>query len=206
MKRSVLATVFIILVAATPVLASAALSTDTPPKETALQIKEANNISEQGSEAMRNVQLARLALFQGNIDKAEVLIKSASSLLANDSIIQKKFILDQKKTNLVNDQYVVIDASIGIAEDYVASPEKKEAIKIANQKFGNGDKQGAIEQLRLAGINVMENLSLMPLYQTRIAVSQAEKLMVEHHYYEANLALKGAEDGIIVETTTIFTN
>jgi len=206
MKRSALATVLFTLVAVTPVLASAALSTNTNPKETAQQIKEANKFSEQGLQAMRDVQLARLALLQGNTDKAEVLIKSASDLLANDSINWKQFILDENKANLVNDQYVVIDASIGIAEDYVESPEKKEAIKIANHKFGNGDKQGAIEQLRLAGINVMENLSLMPLYQTRIAVSQAEKLMVEHHYYEANLALKGAEDGIIVETTTIFTN
>ncbi|HCB0645694.1 TPA: YfdX family protein, partial [Klebsiella variicola subsp. variicola] len=107
---------------------------------------------------MRNIQSARLALFLGHPDKAEALTKNASALLADDSVDWGNFVRSDKKTNLIDDKYVAIDASMGISEDYVASPEKQEAIKRANQKMAKGDKKGAVEELRLAGIGVMENV------------------------------------------------
>lgn len=58
--------------------------------------------------------------------------------------------LSRKKTNVNDDQYIVINASVGISESYVATPEKEAAIKIANEKMAKGDKKGAMEELRLA--------------------------------------------------------
>ena len=46
-----------------------------------------------------------------------------------------------KKTNVNDDQYIVINASVGISESYVATPEKEAAIKIANEKMAKGDKR-----------------------------------------------------------------
>ncbi|HCQ8411080.1 YfdX family protein [Klebsiella variicola] len=207
MKRLALATFLAAMVAATPALATAApATTDSAPHATTQQIKEADQIAVQGLNAMRNIQLARLALFQGHPDKAEALTKNASALLADDSVDWDKFVRSDKKTNLIDDKYVAIDASMGISEDYVASPEKQEAIKRANQKMAKGDKKGAVEELRLAGIGVMENVCLMPLNQTRNAVTKAQKLMAEHQYYEANQALKGAEEGVIMDSSAIFAN
>lgn len=91
-------------------------------------------------------------------------------------------------------------------ESYVATPEKEAAIKIANEKMAKGDKKGAMEELRLAGVGVMENQYLMPLKQTRNALADAQKLLDKKQYYEANLALKGAEDGIIVDSEALFVN
>ena len=65
---------------------------------------------------------------------------------------------------------------------------------------------GAMEELRLAGVGVMENQYLMPLKQTRNALADAQKLLDKKQYYEANLALKGAEDGIIVDSEALFVN
>ncbi|HAI1492918.1 TPA: YfdX family protein, partial [Escherichia coli] len=47
---------------------------------------------------------------------------------------------------------------------------------------------------------------LMPLKQTRNALADAQKLLDKKQYYEANLALKGAEDGIIVDSEALFVN
>lgn len=49
--------------------------------------------------------------------------------------------LSQEKTNVNDDQYIVINASIGISESYVATPEKEAAIKIANEKWRKGIKR-----------------------------------------------------------------
>ncbi|MGK3262560.1 YfdX family protein, partial [Klebsiella quasipneumoniae] len=84
--------------------------------------------------------------------------------------------------------------------DYVATPEKESAIKSANEKLAKGDQKGAIDTLRLAGIGVIENQYLMPLNQTRKAVAQAQDLLKAGKYYEANLVLKGAEEGIVVDS------
>ncbi len=208
MKRFAIATIFAAIMA--PGLATAATETSytsaSTPHVTTQQVKAADEIAVQGLNALRNVQLARVALFQGNPQKAEKLVNHAATLLADDSVDWSKFVRSDKKTNLSNDSYVAIDASMGISEDYVASPEKQEAIKRANKKLEKGDKKGAIEDLRLAGISVMENICLMPLKQTRNAVAEAQKLMGEHKYYEANLALKGAEDGVIMDSTALFAN
>ena len=50
------------------------------------------------------------------------------------------------------------------------------------------------------------NQYLMPLKQTRNALADAQKLLDKKQYYEANLALKGAEDGIIVDSEALFVN
>ena len=100
---------------------------------------------------------------------------------------------------MIADRYVIINASIALSEDYVATPEKS-AIQSANEKLAKGDQKGAIDTLRLAGIGVIENQYLMPLNQTRKAVAQAQELLKAGKYYEANLVLKGAEEGIVVDS------
>lgn len=171
---------------------------------TAQQVRAAEHIAFQGQNALTDVQLARVALFQGQPEKALILTNHASSLLTDDSLDWSKFFHPGKKTTLKDDNYVAINAVMGVSEDYISSPEKEDSIKRANEKLQKGDKKGAVNELRLAGIGVTQNVYLMPLKQTRHAVSEALRLLGEHKYYEANLVLKGAEDGVITESTTLF--
>lgn len=97
--------------------------------------------------------------------------------MSDDSTEWAKFAKPGKKTNLNDDQYIVINASVGISESYVATPEKEAAIKLPMKKMAKGDKKGAMEELRLAGVGVMENQYLMPLKQTRNALADAQKLL-----------------------------
>lgn len=207
MKRLIMATMVTAILASSTVWAAdnapvAAQQQTQQVQQTQKTAAAAERISEQGLYAMRDVQVARLALFHGDPEKAKELTNEASALLSDDSTEWAKFAKPGKKTNLNDDQYIVINASVGISESYVATPEKEAAIKIANEKMAKGDKKGAMEELRLAGVGVMENQYLMPLKQTRNALADAQKLLDKKQYYEANLALKGAEDGIIVDSKT----
>ena len=196
MKRLIMATMVTAILASSTVWAAdnapVAAQQQTQQVQQTQKTAAAERISEQGLYAMRDVQVARLALFHGDPEKAKELTNEASALLSDDSTEWAKFAKPGKKTNLNDDQYIVINASVGISESYVATPEKEAAIKI--------------EELRLAGVGVMENQYLMPLKQTRNALADAQKLLDKKQYYEANLALKGAEDGIIVDSEALFVN
>jgi hypothetical protein len=157
-------------------------------------------VAVQGANAMRDVQFARLALFHGQPESAKKLTDDAAALLAADDASWAKFVKTDATAKMIADRYVVINATIALSEDYVATPEKESAIKSANEKLAKGDQKGAIDTLRLAGIGVIENQYLMPLNQTRKAVAQAQKLLKAGKYYEANLVLKGAEEGIVVDS------
>lgn len=131
------------------------------------------------------------------------LTKDAATLLADDSTDWARFVKVAPKAKMIDDQYVIINSKIALSEDYIASPEKEKAIAAANEKMAKGDQKGAVDTLRLAGIGVMQTQYLMPLHQTRNAVKQAEKLLADGKYYEANLVLKGAEDSVVVDTETL---
>lgn len=206
MKRLIIAAAMTAMMAASPVWANATTAADQANAVARQESTDAVQIAQQGQMALRDIQLARLALFHGHPDKAVILTNQAASLLADDSTDWNKFVRTDKKATLVNDKYVAIDATMSISEDYIASPEKQAAIKRANTKMAHGDKKGAMDELRLAGIGVTENLCLMPLKQTQKIVAKAQGLLKDQKYYEANLALKGAEDGVVIDSSSMFDN
>lgn len=146
MKRLIMATMVTAILASSTVWAAdnapvAAQQQTQQVQQTQKTAAAAERISEQGLYAMRDVQVARLALFHGDPEKAKELTNEASALLSDDSTEWAKFAKPGKKTNVNDDQYIVINASVGISESYVATPEKEAAIKIANEKMAKGDKK-----------------------------------------------------------------
>ncbi|QBX82983.1 YfdX family protein [Citrobacter tructae] len=204
MKKIILAGLLATMMSSTPVLAA---TTTTPAQAASANVqKEAADIMQvavKGTNAMRDIQFARLALFHGQPDSAKKLTDDAASLLAGDSSDWAKFVKTDAKAKMIDDQYVIINATVAVSEDYIASPEKETAIKTANGKMAKGDWKGAVDTLQLAGISVAQTQYLMPLNQTRKAVASAEKLLSSGKYYEANLALKGAEEGIVIDSEVL---
>lgn len=204
MKRLLLASLMATMVTASPVWAdtpTVSAQTDTPASH--LVKKEASdvlNMAAQGFDAVRDIQIARVAIFQGQPDAAKQLTRDAANLLSDASTDWSKFTKMDAGAKMINDQYIIVNSNFAISENFIASPEKEAAIKKANEKVAKGDPKGAIDTLRLAGMSVLQNQYLMPLKQTREAVSEASKLLDSGKYYEANLVLKGAEDGIIVDS------
>jgi hypothetical protein len=201
MKKIILAGLLATMMSSTPVLAAA---TSAPAQAATANVqKEAADIMQvavKGSNALRDIQYARLALFHGQPDSAKKLTDDAASLLAGDSKDWAKFVKTDAKAKMIDDQYVIINATVAVSEDYIASPAKETAIKTANGKMAKGDWKGAVDTLQLAGISVVQTQYLMPLNQTRKAVVSAEKLLTAGKYYEANLVLKGAEEGIVIDS------
>jgi len=158
---------------------------------------------QRGMEIMDDMQYARLALFSGDTGAADKLINRAEDLLKSDDKTWETVVRKDKKTPQEGDVYIIINSSLMLSEDFTVTTEKQKAIDEANKKLDKGDKKGAIDVLHLAGIDISETQWLMPLKQTQKKVNSAQKLMSEGKYYEANLALKGAEDGVITDTVSL---
>ncbi|MGX7706161.1 YfdX family protein [Methylobacterium sp. Gmos1] len=92
--------------------------------------------------------------------------------------------------------WVPVDAQMTLGEDFVATPEKASAVTEANKSLAKGDQKGAIEKLKLAHVDVNFVMAVLPLDKTTADVNQAATLIGQGKYYEANAALKTAEDGM----------
>lgn len=200
MKRLFTAAIITAVLATAPSLVSAQETSAIAQKQAAETLK----ISEQGFAAVQDVRLARLAIFQGVPEHAVKLADTAAKLLADDSVEWKKFAKTNKHVALIGDQYIAIDGTVGISENFIATPEKQAAIKNANEQLAKGDKKGAVETLRLADIAVTQKLYLLPLKHAQKTVADAQKLLGEKKYYEANLALKAVEDSVVVDDTGVI--
>ncbi|HGA5678399.1 TPA: YfdX family protein [Salmonella enterica subsp. enterica serovar Chester] len=160
-------------------------------------------ISGQAWQAMRDVGMSRFALFNGQPQKAEKLASQAKKLLNDDSTDWSRYVKSDKTAPEKGDKYIRINSSITVAEDYLPSGPETDAITKANQKMKAGDKKGAIDALKLAGVSVIENQELIPLQQTRKDVNTALSLMSEGKYYQASLMLKSAQDSVIVDSQSV---
>ncbi|EBP3056817.1 YfdX family protein [Salmonella enterica subsp. enterica serovar Reading] len=90
-----------------------------------------------------------------------------------------------------------------VSENYLPARTENDAITRANQKMKAGDKKGAMDALKLAGVSVIENQELIPLQQTRKDVNTALSLMNEGKYYQASLMLKSARDSVIGDSQSV---
>lgn len=160
-------------------------------------------ISGQAWQAMRDVGISLFELFNGQTQKAEQLASQAEKLLNDDTTDWSRYVKSGKTSPEKGDKYIRINSSITVAEDYIPSGPKTDAINKANKKMKAGDKKGAINALKLAGVSVIENQELIPLQQTRKDVNTALSLMKERKYYQAGLMLKSAQDSVIVNSQSV---
>lgn len=170
-------------------------------------------LSQDGFSAMRTVRAARLALFNGKSDLVSDLLAKAKELLNQAEKEAPTFAIKTQESingkNVGSDaetgkiDVIPIDASLALADDFVPTHEKKAHIAKANEHFKKGQAKEALDELRLGEIDVNYKRVLMPINATKKHVDQALKLIAEHQYYEANLALKAAEDGLTVDTINL---
>jgi hypothetical protein len=107
---------------------------------------------------------------------------------------------DQMKTPVA---WLPVDGAMAISEDFATTPEKKAALADANKNLKGGDRSGAIEQLKLAGLIVDVTLGVVPLQQTTTDVHQAAVLIGDGKYYEASQLLKKIQDSERFDSRTI---
>ena len=175
-----------------------------------------DKVSQDGYMAMREAGFARVAIFDGELDQAKTLIEQAQTHLkdakknAPEITVTVKAVekigdktIDSSKMTETND-FIPIDTSLTLAEDFVATPEKTEKIKEANEHLRKGNHEKADEILKDAGIDVSVTRFLVPLDFVTSQVDKASSLLKDHKYYEANLALKGALDSMVTDTVLFY--
>lgn len=173
-------------------------------------------VSKEGRTAMQELRLARVAIFNGQLKQAKEMLDQSKKLLSTVEkqvpelvvTVKTEEKVDGKTVNnekaAVSSDLVPIDAGLVVAEDFVATPEKSEKIKKANEHLKNKETSKAIGVLREADIGLSVSRVLMPVKDTIKHVDKATELFGEHKYYEANLALKAAEDGLIIDSVLLY--
>ncbi len=182
-------------------------------------------VSNDGYSALRAIHGARIAIFNGDTKLADEMLDKAKKDLdaatkdahtfclaaksadrddkADEKSTSDKSVSEtnRKSTGDKGDKMdmIPIDAEIGIADTFVPSEEKSKHIDKANEHLKSGRSKEAVEELRLGEVDVVFTRVLLPLESTKKRVADAEKLVGEHKYYEANLALKAAESGLVID-------
>lgn len=165
-------------------------------------------MSVQGAKAFRDLQLARLAIFDADPASARTLISDAKTAIGkaqkDDTIFVKAELelrapgKSTQNANLDTTRvaWLPVDGQMIVDENYVASPQKTAAIADANKSLERGDRKGATDKLKLAGINVDFTMAVVPLAKTTSDIDQAAMQIDDGKYYEANTTLLQAENGV----------
>lgn len=169
---------------------------DQPAERPILQL------SDEGLKALRAVSAARLAIFEGQPKEAEKLLSHAKADLGEAAKTAEKLAFKSKKA--YTGTLIPIDARLTLADDFILTPEKAAKIAKVNEHLKKGENKQAIAILRDAGIYLNLTAVLLPLEPMTSAVEKAIKLIGEDKYYEANLALKAAEDGVIIDSQSFI--
>lgn len=104
-------------------------------------------------------------------------------------------------------KWLPVDAQLVLADDFVVrNKDQQKSVDEANQHLKAGDRKGAMERLKLAGVDVDFTMAVVPLDKTTQEVNHAAQLIQDGKYYEANATLKSVEDGVrfdVVDTTAV---
>jgi hypothetical protein len=89
------------------------------------------------------------------------------------------------------------------AQPTLRHSERVTASQKARKQWRNGDREGAIETLKLIELGLATRVVSMPLKETGEHLKDAISLVDKGKYHEANLALKAIEDELVVTTEII---
>ncbi len=204
----------------TAVALAAALASGTSlalaaPTDTAsaVAMHDFSKMSAQGHSAYADLAQARFAIFNGHPERATKLVGEAGRALQKASKDNTAFTAaesdlrlapsgDGKQAAVAKDttpiSWLPVNGRMLVADDYVATPAKKAAVAEANGHLKKGDRAAAVNNLKLADVDVTFTTALLPLKQTISDVKEADGLLTAQKYYEANQVLNKVEDNVRV--------
>jgi hypothetical protein len=187
---------------ATTSIAAYAAGTDataTAPSAYATQ-KELLKTADEALSTVTHVRAARMALFDNKIDAAKADVAEATAALTQgETDLRALRVADIDKADAAKD-YLPFDMSMALTDTYKPTIESKNALKAAQGLMTSGEKDKAIEVLRLASVDLNISAALLPEKGSLEALKQASDLIESKDYYAANLALKSIEDSVVVRS------
>ncbi|ACB95362.1 YfdX family protein [Beijerinckia indica] len=169
-------------------------------------------LSNDGHLAFEDIELARQAIYDGDTQSAVKLVAEAQQALtrakADDSQFLKaaselspapKTSADAAKPEAdaaKSVAWIPVDSEFVLNENLAGSRVKSAAVATANRHLRQGKAGKAHEVLKVTGAEADFILVVAPLQDTIDTVAHAASLLESHDYYNANLALKQAQDGL----------
>ena len=171
--------------------------------------------SQDGAKAFDNIDLARLAIFNGQTAKAQQDVKQAEAMLTkakSDDAVYMKAESELKvpagtaqrgpanaTPSTTRVAWLPVAGSMVIDEDYSADKAKGEGVAKADAEVKQGNSKQALDTLKLHDVDVSFVAQVAPLDATLKGVEQAANLMEQGHYFAANQALKAVDDGVRID-------
>lgn len=166
-------------------------------------------LSDQGSQALQDVDIARSAIFNGRPDVAIQLIKRAqlSLIQANaDGTAFTKAESDLRSTpqhpnptataNAAAIRWLPIGADLSLDKQYSADPAKTAAVAAANVQLKTGERNKAIETLLLANVHLSYTVKIVPAKTLVADIDKAASQLANGNYFEADLSLRRAQGSV----------
>ena len=170
-----------------------------------------------GVKAFRDVQAARLAIFNGEPDRAKSYLADAQSALGrakgDDTVFMKaeaelKMAPGDKQPEAASsDQakakvaWVPVDGQMAVDEDYADTSDKTAKPSAKDQSAAAAASHA--DTLKLADLDVDFTAEVIPLQATIGQVGAAAELAGQNKFYEASLKLKSVEDSARFDTVVV---
>ena len=198
----------------------AAASAQSKPTHDPNTDKAFTRLSVDGGKAFEDLRRVRLAIFEGDTNAAKTYIHDAKAEITkaktdNTALMKAESDLktppDAQKTasgktpNTTPTDWIPVDGTLTLDEDYSATPQKGQGVAAANEKLAKGQAKEAAEALKLAQINAVFVTELAPMDQTVTGIDKAAELIDTGKFYQANQELKSVEDGVRFDTIDVST-
>jgi hypothetical protein len=169
------------------------------------ETQEILKFSQDGNAALRDIEAARLAIFYGKPKLAIEQAEKAKIKIEKGQEEAAKFLSNAKASGsrAGKPEMIPVDGQLMVMDDFVPTDEKKAHLASANEHLKKGEHEAALKELNLSDIKIIYNRLWMPIMPALKRLDQALKLMDEHKYYEANLALKAIGDSLTIETESM---
>ena len=165
--------------------------------------KEMLKTADEALTAITGAHAARMALFDNDIEAAKTQLSQAHSQFLNAEKDASTLSVADTENPSAEAKYLPFDMSMALTEDFKPTDQNKEVLKNASELMQSGKQDNAAEVLRAADIEVNVSAAMLPVSATGASFDQAQKLVDEGKYFEANLALKSIEDSVIVRNFSI---
>lgn len=163
--------------------------------------KDAIKVSEDAAITMRNIRDARVAIFNGQTERAQTLVDAAVTRVKATREDADKYAIDIKDKRKANDTYVPFAAMLTVGEGLVPEKHKTEHVSKTNHHASRSKKDD--ESFKLVGIDMGVTTQLVPVKLAEQHIQDASKLVDGGKYYQANLQLKAVEDSVLMQTVAV---
>lgn len=157
-------------------------------------------LSEEARTAITSAQAARLELFNNNPEGAKASVDRGIGALEAAQATMKTVVIPGTDAADAKAEYLPFDSNMSLAETFTVTPETEVALGKAKGMFEANSPDKAIDVLREASVDVMVSTALLPGEATLTELRNAQKLIADGKFFEANVALKSIEDSVIVRS------